>query len=180
MSAASVPSLLPSLGIAALVIWRLYARVRRAIGRQKFSPVRSWLAVIVFPLLLLLMGLGAMGHPWSAAALLGGVAVGATLGIVGHRLTTFEIAPEGRFYTPNAHLGIALSLLFAGRVAWRFVQLNLVTGAPAMPSASFVGSPLTLLIFATLASYYVSYGVGLLRWNRQQGAPTPAIPPPAV
>jgi len=177
MSAAVVPSLLPSLGIAALVIWRMYSRIRRAIGRQQFSPGRVWLTLILFPLLLLVMALGTVGHPTSAIALLAGAAVGTALGVIGHRLTNFEVSPQGLFYTPNAHLGIALSLLFAGRVAWRFIQLSYVSNAAA-PSASFVNSPLTLLIFATLAGYYVTYAIGLLRWSRQTA--NMPVPPPAV
>jgi hypothetical protein len=179
MQAAVHPSLYPSLAIAALVIWRLYARIRRVVGRQKLSTVRPWLTVTLFPLLLALMMLGAMTQPLTATALLAGCGIGVALGIVGHRLTSFEVTPQGLYYTPNAHLGIALSLLFAGRIAWRFVQLNLNTAAPASPySASFVSSPLTLLIFGTLAGYYVSYAVGLLRWHRRVGDSLPIETPP--
>ena len=38
---------------------------------------------------------------------------------------------------------------------------------------------LTLLIFATLASYYVSYAIGLLRWRRQIGDALPPATPPS-
>ena len=37
--------------------------------------------------------------------------------------TKFEVTPQGMFYTPNAHIGIALSLLFVGRVIYRMVVL---------------------------------------------------------
>jgi hypothetical protein len=33
-------------------------------------------------------------------------------------------------------------------------------------------SPLTLMIFATLAGYYVTYAIGLLRWRRRVAAET--------
>jgi hypothetical protein len=165
------PSLYTSFAIAALILWRMYARVRRAIGRQKLSTVRPWLTVTLFPLLLVLMLLGTLANPLNAVALLSGAAVGVALGIVGHRLTTFEATPQGLFYTPNAHLGIALSLLLAGRIAWRYFQISMVvdTSTPG-PGPGFVSSPLTLLIFGTLAGYYVSYAIGLLRWQRQVGA----------
>jgi len=182
MAVPAHPSLLPALGIGALLVWRLYARARRVIGRQKLSAVRPWLTVTLFPLLLAMMALGTLAHPANGAALLAGVLVGTGLGIVGHRLTTFEVTPQGLYYTPNAHLGIALSLLFAGRIAWRFFQLSLDGGAPANPyGPGFVSSPLTLLIFGTLAGYYVAYAAGLLRWRRQAGpSPSPAAPPPAA
>jgi hypothetical protein len=167
----AIPSLLTYAGIAALVIWRLYSRVRRVIGRQKLSVVRPWLTVTLFPLLLAMMALAAMKQPVAIVALLAGAAIGVVLGMVGHRLTNFETTPQGLFYTPNAHLGIALSLLFAGRIAYRFMQISLAGGAPASPyGPGFVSSPVTLLIFGTLAGYYVSYAIGLLRWRRQVAA----------
>ena len=182
MAIAAHPSMFTSAGIAALVLWRMYARVRRVVGRQKLSSVRPWLTVTLFPLLVAMMALGTLAHPMNGAALAGGAALGVVLGIIGHRLTSFEVTPQGLFYTPNAHLGIALSLLFAGRIAWRFIQLNAAGGPDANPYGSgFVSSPLTLLIFGTLAGYYVSYAVGLLRWRHQVGAAGTAAtePPPA-
>ena len=162
------PSVYTSLALAAFIIWRLYARVRRVIGRQKLSTVRPWLTITLFPLLLALMLLGTLANPLAAVALLSGAAVGVALGVIGHRLTTFEVTPQGLFYTPNAHLGIALSVLLAGRIAWRYLQISMVvdTSTPG-PPAGFVSSPLTLLIFGTLAGYYVCYAIGLLRWQRQ-------------
>jgi cytochrome b561 len=102
------------------------------------------------------------------AGLAGGVAVGAILGVVGLRLTRFERTAEGWFYTPNAHIGIALSALFTARVAWRLVQLQLHGAAPAAApgGAQFASSPLTLVVFGMLAGYYTVYAAGLLRWRR--------------
>jgi len=176
MQAAVHPSLYTSLAVGALILWRMYARVRRVIGRQKLSPVRPWLTVTLFPVLLALMLAGTLAHPLTAVALLSGAAVGVGLGIVGNRLTTFEVTPEGAFYTPNAHLGIALSLLLIGRIAWRYFQVSMMVDTSAAgPGVGFVSSPLTLLIFGTLAGYYVSYAVGLLRWRRRIGATGTAL-----
>ena len=157
--------LLPA-GVAALVVWRMYTRIRRLVGRQRLSPVRPWLTVIIFPLLLVLLGLGSLIHPESGIGLAVGTLIGCGLGAYGHRLTKFEETPEGLFYTPNAHLGIALSLLFIGRLAWRAVQVYTATGSFRMDPGSFSTSgPLTLAIFGTLAGYYVVYAIGLLRWK---------------
>ena len=153
-------------GVGALVVWRLYSRVRRVIGRQRYSPYRPWITVSLFPLLLILLSLGAMVHPIAIATLWGGVAVGAMLGLYGLRLTKFEQTPQGLYYTPNAHLGIALSLLLFGRIAFRFIQIGLLGGATAAPPGDFLNSPITLAIFGTLAGYYVCYAVGLIRWDR--------------
>jgi len=175
-------TLLVPAGIAALVVWRLYSRVRRMIGRQRLSRVRPWLTVILFPILVAGLLIASLPHPLADLALAGGCAIGVGLALYGLRLTKFEATPAGLFYTPNAHLGIALSILFIGRIGYRAAQLLLAGGTVARPPADFVGSPLTLLIFGTLAGYYVAYAIGLLRWKRQVGraARTAATPAPAA
>jgi hypothetical protein len=159
-------SLLFSFGIAALIGWRLYSRVRRLVGRQPLSPVRSWITLIVFSLLIAMLLLASIAHPTNALAILGGTALGAALGIYGIRLTKFEAMPSGLFYTPNAWLGMALSVLFLGRIAYRFSQLYLADGGASAASAAFMRSPLTIFIFGTLAGYYIAFAIGLIRRSR--------------
>ena len=164
------PSMFAMLGIITLVLWRMYSRIRRMVGRQKLRSRRLWTTLVVFPLLLVLLMLTSIMHPSNALYLCSGAAVGALLGIYGLRLTRFEVADNGLFYTPNAHLGIALSLVFVGRIVYRLLSTQMafqLTGdASVAPPMSFASSPLTLIIFATLAGYYVSYAIGLLRWSR--------------
>ncbi len=175
MSIAAVnPSMLATLGIIALILWRVYARIRRVIGRQAFKRRRSIGALVFFPLLLALLLLASIAHPINLITLSAGAAVGAMLGAYGLRLTRFEATEEGHFYTPNAHLGIALSLLFVGRLVYRYVQLQMIGEALAGSPMDFTRSPLTLLIFATLAGYYVAYAFGLLRWSQRTPLPSPA------
>lgn len=164
-----MPSTALSAGIAALVMWRIYKRVRRLVGRQTFSPLRAWFTVTLFPLLMAGLMFVSLAHPLNAMSLLGGLVIGAGLGFYGLQLTRFEITPAGRFYTPNAHLGIALSLLFIGRVVYRLASLYLLGTAQlagADHGLDFVRSAWTLLIFGTLAGYYICYAIGLLRWSR--------------
>ena len=158
--------LLPA-GIAALVVWRVYSRIKRMVGRQRLSRVRPWLTVVLFPLLVALLLFASFDHPEAAAGLVGGVLLGCALGWYGLRLTKFEESPIGLFYTPNAHLGIALSLLLIGRLGYRAVQVYAVHGSFQADSGAFARSPLTLAIFATLAGYYVAYAAGLLRWKHR-------------
>jgi hypothetical protein len=167
MAAAPHPSLLVSVGVGALVAWRMYSRVRRVIGRQQFSNKRPWITVVVFTLLFGLLMFTSLALPMNALALLVGVACGTALGVLGLRLTKFEQTAEGLFYIPSAHLGIALSLLLFGRVAYRMYQTYALVDQPSATGMNAVtNSPLTLVIFATLAGYYVTYAVGLLRWHR--------------
>jgi hypothetical protein len=154
---------LTTAAIIALIAWRLYARIRRNIGRQRLSPVRPWITLVLFPTLIVFLGLATRMALIKEEALLGGIVLGIALGVLGHRLTKFEVTPEGLFYIPSAHLGILLSTVFVCRIAYRF----LVNGIP--DGGGFGGrqpiTPLTLVIFGTLAGYYCTYAVGLLRWS---------------
>jgi hypothetical protein len=178
MAVPSSPSLLVSFGFAALIAWRVYARFRRTVGRQRLSRVRPWITVTLFPVLLALLLLGSVAHPVSTLAIVGGAGLGAALGVYGIRLTRFEETPSGLFYTPNAHLGIALSLLFLGRVVYRIVQHYYFSdGAVGGPPSDFLRSPLTLLIFGTLSGYYVTYAIGLLRWRSRVASSAAFVAP---
>jgi hypothetical protein len=170
---------LTTAAIMALIGWRLYARIRRNIGRQQFRPARPWITLSIFPVLLVLLGFATLTKPLAEGSLWAGVAAGIALGVLGNRLTRFEATAEGFFYTPSAHLGIALSTLFICRIAYRFI----VTGVPGVSGAPPSGqslTPLTLLLLGTLAGYYCTYAVGLLRWyGRVRQAPQAAARPSA-
>jgi hypothetical protein len=157
----------PFLIIVPLVAWRAYSRIKRNIGRQPLSKVRPFITIGIFPLLAVLLGWQALGHsrPELLYALAGGIVGGAVLGYYGIRHTRFEVTPQGLFYTPNAHIGIALSVLFMGRLLYRmFVMYS--SNPYAQPATNdFAASPLTLGIFGLLAGYYVTYAIGLTRWR---------------
>ena len=95
----------------------------------------------------------------------GGLLAGALLGLVGLRLTRFETTAEGHFYTPNIHIGIALSVLFVGRMAYRFIVLG---GADAQNHAPVFQSPLTLVILGLNVGYYLVYQTGILIHNHDK------------
>ena len=146
-----------------LIAWRMYSRVRRMVGRQRLSRVRPWITLALFPLLVLLLGSLSIAHPANLALLAAGLAGGGALAVYGLRRTKFEPTPQGLFYTPNAHLGIALSALFLVRIAYRGYEVYALG-----PAASDFGrSPLTLAVFGLLAGYYIGYAVGLVRWRAQ-------------
>jgi hypothetical protein len=165
------PSLVVPISVGALILWRFYSRVRRMVGRQRLSKVRPWITVGVFPVLTVLLAAPSITQPMSPLALAAGVAVGICLGVYGLRVTRFENTPQGLFYTPSAHVGIALSLLLMGRIIYRLVQLYGSSGSLAGPQINYATTPLTLVIFGTLAGYYVTYAVGLLRWQRESSRP---------
>jgi len=159
------PSTVTLLVLLPLIAWRVYARFRRMVGRQRLSKVRPWITLAIFPALLVLLAVAALTHPERLLWLAGGVGLGAALGVFGLSKTRFEPTPQGLFYTPNAHLGIALSLLFVGRIVYRFVEIYLIDPGMSQGPADFARSPLTLAVFGLLAGYYISYAIGLLRWR---------------
>jgi hypothetical protein len=151
-----------------LIGWRIYRRVRRNVGRQKSRAWRHWAGAILFPLLLAMLALAAITRPLAEAALVAGAIGGMGLGIWGIRLTRFERTAEGFFYTPNAYLGIGLSLLLVGRVVYRMWELYMIEGTWATQPPDITRSPLTLAIVGLVAGYYAAYAIGLLRWRRQK------------
>jgi len=161
------PSSLIPIGVGALVLFRTYSRVRRMVGRQQLSKVRPWITVTLFPILAVLLATASIARLPSLLGLAAGIAVGVGLGIYGLRVTRFENTPQGFFYTPSAHVGIALSLLFIGRILYRVLSVYWTSAPPAGPPANYATTPLTLLIFGTLAGYYVTYAIGLLRWRHE-------------
>ena len=117
--------------VVPLIVWRMYSRIRRLIGRQRSRAWRHWAAAIFFPLLIILLGLGALGATLAVGALVAGLAAGIGLGVWGLQLTKFEKTDAGYFYTPNAHIGIALSVVFIARVGFRLMQMMALTGVEA-------------------------------------------------
>jgi len=157
-------SIVAILALVPLMAWRMYARVRRMIGRQRLSRIRPWITLVIFPLLLGLLVLAARAHLDRLWFLGIGVAAGGALALFGLKKTRFERTPEGVFYTPNAHLGIGLSLLLTGRVIYRLVEVFVFghVPPPAEPN-DFAITPLTLGVVGLLAGYYVVYAAGLVR-----------------
>ena len=159
------PATLGALVLVPLIAWRVYARFRRMVGRQRLSRIRPWVTLVLFPLLVVLLASASLAAPQRLAWLVLGLAAGAALGVLGLRHTRFEPAPEGLFYTPNAHLGIALSLLFLARILYRGVELYVVYPAAPGGAPEFANSALTLAVFGLLAGYYIAYAAGLVRWR---------------
>jgi len=148
-----------------LIAWRVYARFRRMVGRQRLSRVRPWITLTIFPLLILLLLWTARFDMEREGWLLVGLAVGAGLAVFSHGLTRFEATPEGLFYTPNAPLGIALTILMVGRLGYRMYEVWTLAPGVVRNNTEFIRSPLTLAIFGVLAGYYVAYAIGLVRWR---------------
>ncbi len=149
--------------ILPFVAWRIYSRVRRNIGRQVFNPRRMTGAIVFFSSITVLMAVGALAYPPSLAALGAGLALSIPVALFGLNATRFETTPEGKFYTPHTGIGVALTVLFLGRMGYRMFALVIAPPAGGSPPPSIFHSPLTLAIFGLTAGYYITYYVGARR-----------------
>jgi len=152
--------------LAPFILWRVYNRIKRLLVRQRSQMWRHWTAAVLFPLLMVALALAAIGMPLTLAALAGGVAAGVALGVVGLQRTRFEQVGDEFFYTPSAHIGLLVSMLFIGRMLYRGYEFY----ALGLAQQEFGRSPLTLLVFGVLAGYYATYATGLIRWRRTAGS----------
>ena len=172
------------LAVLALVGWRVVARFRRMIGRQRLSRLRPRITLTLFPALSLLLVWAAHAHPERLLLLGAGLAAGAVLSLHGLRLTKFEAVPGALYYTPHTWLGVALSLLFVARIAYRLAEVYLLEPAAPHTLEDFGRSPLTLAVFGLLAGYNIGYAIGLVRWRRsvlrRKREREAAAPPPGA
>lgn len=185
--------------VVPLVLWRIYRRVRRMIGRQESVLWRHWSAVVFMPLLLAGAGWLALPYSQALAGWAAGVTGGALLAAWSLRLTRFENTAEGWFYTPNTQIGLALSALLVARIAYRAVVLYEGGGLPVGPQAlsdvhpgmhpgahphvaivhMIVTNPITLGIISLRVGYAAAFAFGLLRWRLAHAKPPHAVRPPA-
>lgn len=167
--AAPNPSLITWLVLIPLVAWRLVARVRRMTQRQRLTPWRPWITLTLFPLVVWLLAMTAFvppnpPQPFKLAWLAAGLLLGGLLAVHGLRRTRFEQAADGLYYTPDARLGITLSVLFIGRALYRMGELAIV-GPQASQGVEFALSPWTLGPVGLFSGYFIVYAAGLLVWR---------------
>ena len=107
---------------AALVVFVVYRRFRRNFGRQVLSPGRMTFRIVILTVVGCLLMPTALRSGQYLAAILAGTAAGVGLGLWGAERTRFQMYGERLHYVPHTYTGIAVSLLFLGRLAFRFVQ----------------------------------------------------------
>jgi hypothetical protein len=175
--------------LAILVVFLVYRRFRRNFGQQPLHPVRMRVRTLV---LLVIGGLllpTAVRSSAFMAALLGGLVVGIALAVWGAARTRFLRAGAQLYYVPHTYTGIAVSLLFLGRLVYRFIQTygnahasagaGLDASSQAFAAAGMLRSPLTLSLLYILVGYYVCY-YSIVLWKAKRvtaeeiGSGTPA------
>lgn len=164
MSALS-PGTVVTLALVPLIAWRVYVRVRRAIGRQRVSRYRGPISLTIYGLLIGAVTFANLRHPSHLVAFALAVAAGAALATYVFSYTKFEPTPHGLYYTPHGPIGIALAILLLVRLVYRLVEVYVTTPAATRTATEFAQSPLTLCAFGLLAGYYAWYMLRLVRWR---------------
>jgi hypothetical protein len=164
---------------ALLIPLALYRRFRRTFGRQPLVPARMIVRIAIFLLLAVLLTLSPRRYVLQE---LGGIGLGAALALWGASRTRFETANGRRYYIPHTYTGIAVTLLFVGRLIYRLAQSSSILGtagrsAPAAGPQAAIQSPLTIGIFFVLIGYYVCYYSWVLWKSRHVTAADLEVPP---
>jgi len=174
--------------IAGLAVLLIYRRFRRSFGRQPMRPVRMWIRIA----LLILLGCSLLPSAFKSGqfliAELGGALAGLALGFWGARHTRYATY-EGRLhYVPHTYTGVAVSLLFIGRLVYRFVEWYSQNGALGGAAAAsrgmpppMVRSPLTVALIFVVVGYYVCY-YAMVLWKSKRISPEDleAVPAPTA
>jgi len=164
------PRLVTPYLLTALVVWGFYRRMRRSFGRQRVKDALMWLRVGILTLAAVLIAAQIARDVDLVGILLAGIACGAVLGYFGLRHTKFEVTADGRFYTPHTYIGLAVTALFVGRLAYRFLGMYNGMAPPATAghdlAAIYRHSPFTLAVIGAVVGYYVLYYVGVLQRTR--------------
>ena len=173
---AHLTSYLIMLPLLAWIVWR---RVSRQFGRQPIQRKRMIFRIVVFSVVGVLLAFGGFHKIELAEGLCGGVLIGAALGLLGIRLTRFEVDPvKGDCYVPNPWIGALLTVLLLGRLVWRLMVVlpqmqrestaaSQAVGYQGSPMAGYTSSPLTMLVIGLLVGYYIVYFSGLLIHHRR-------------
>jgi Protein of unknown function (DUF1453) len=144
-----------------LIAWGVYRRVRRSIGKQKLRPVGIIIRLCIFALFSAFIVIAGvmLNNTAILLAFAGGLLTGGGLGLISLRLTRFETTDEGHFYTPNTHIGVALSALLVFRMIYRMY----FSGSMGTPTANHppMPTPLTCFIIGLTIGYYIVYYIGL-------------------
>jgi hypothetical protein len=153
--------------VAALVVFAVYRRLRRSFGRQPLQVRRLGVRMA----LLAVAGSVLVPVRLQSGQLLVAEVVGALLGVAlavwGASRTRFEMHDGRLHYVPHTYTGIAVSLLFLGRLSYRAIQVYLNAHGAAAPPAQFQVSPLTVGIFFVMLGYYLYY-YGWLLWKSKK------------
>jgi hypothetical protein len=170
--------------VAILVVFAIYRRFRRSFGQQPLRPVRMQVRIVLLLVIGCLLLPAALRSTAFMAAVLAGIVAGVALAMWGAARTRFLRVSGQLYYVPHTYTGIAVSLLFVGRLVHRLIQIYGITHATHAPvvdpaaepaaqgfaPAGMLQSPLTLGLYFVLMGYYVCY-YSMVLWKAKRDAP---------
>lgn len=149
----------------------MYRRFRQHVGKQALKTKTVIVRVVFYCLFTLVFAVLSFGNSKLLLGWFAGVLTGVPIAYVGYKLTQFENTPSGRFFTPNPWLGMTMSLIFIGRLAYRMAMIyGMSDGGTPYPST--LQSPLTLYVFELVASYFAAYYTWVLIRCHSEPLPT--------
>ncbi|MGV7207929.1 hypothetical protein ACLB1G_08735 [Oxalobacteraceae bacterium A2-2] len=156
------------LALMPLVVWRVYMRLKAALGRNRSELWRHYAGAVILLGTLGIVAAQVLGDIESLGALAVGAAAGAALAFLNLRRSRLENTRDGFFYRQDARIGILIVLLCLARLMYRMFALFLqMQGAePAAPE--FIRTPLTAVMLGVMLAYFGGYQLLLARWRRGQ------------
>ncbi len=152
--------------IAALTVFVIYRRLRRSFGQQQLRRVRMQVRIVV----LLIAGCLLLPVAWRSteflSAVLAGVAAGVALALWGAARTRFLKIDHQLYYVPHTYTGIAVSLLFLGRLSIGCPGCTAArprpsrgadSGGPGICIGKHAAKSADARLFFVLMGYYVCY-----------------------
>lgn len=164
--------LIPLVILVVLALWlvllplSLWQRYRFGKARRRAWPwlvrLNAWLLLLSAVVFIGTMGITNYWWPGAFAYAGAGIAAGAGLGGVGLLLSRFERTPQGLFFTPNAWLILALTIIVAARIAMGFVELwRYWQGRESLSLIPIVDHASLFSVAGLLIGYYLVYTWGL-------------------
>lgn len=170
-----VAVLVPLLVIVLIPV-ALVQRIRRGTMRRQ---ARGWVVAVNMIAVMLSTAMFLIGalitSRWVPDVLpysLGGLGVGAVLGVLGFLLTRWETGPGVVHYTPNRWLVLAVTLVVAVRLVYGFWRTWEAwrAGAEQVAAVAASGAAMSMAAGAVVLGYYLTYWMAVRHRLRSQRA----------
>jgi hypothetical protein len=162
--------------IIALILFSIFRRVRRNIGWQKLKKGNLVFRTILFFIIGMVFLAEGIYHPISLISDVVGILLGIILAYYGVTLTSFEKREGLLFYRPNIWIGSLVTVLFLGRLVYRFYDLftsGALGGLQQGPTKGLqnmgyaFGNSWTAGLILIMFGYYSIYYALLLKKQKQ-------------
>jgi hypothetical protein len=163
--------------IAVLAVLVIYRRFRRSFGRQRLQPIRMWIRVGILTVLGCSLLPAALRSGEFLLAEIAGIMLGIALGVWGAQRTRYGTYDGQLHYVPHTYTGVAVSLLFIGRLVYRMAELYSMrpagggmTEPPGFAPPAMVRTPATVGLLFLVIGYYVCY-YSMVLWKSKRIRP---------